>query len=326
MTPIRALRVLIPCLLACTLAACQGPGTGDRAGPAGASRPTSTPPASRATGVGAAAISGRAPGEGSLHQIPERRSIPSLQDELRAREEREISAFRKRYPLQEHQGSGAPDWFGAQPVREGNDLLVPATATGASIAEAYRRAVDAGTRATVEIPRAAMPDAAPAKAAFARLPSDGFRVWVLMRTRAPGPEDGSVGPAPAIDLSGSTPHALLNAPAGVTPESKPAGEASPGAGAGVSPAAPPTPVSAKQEPDWWFEGIKEETGHRGACARADRAELRDAVREAVESARASLMDAGMPAATVATAEAERTSSTRLPDGTYRAFVLVRARK
>jgi hypothetical protein len=294
--------------------------------------PQATPESSRATGSGAAAIrAGPGPGEGGLSSVPSRRTTPSLEEELRAREQREVSAFRKRNAMEELPKADPPAWFEAGPKRDGPDLLVPGTGSAPTLADAYRRAIDDGTRATVEIPRAALPDSTPAKAAFARPAIGGYRVWVLMRTRAPGEGQPPSGPAPVIDLSGSTPKepAVSLSPESTTPATKtpapaPATPTPAKPPPTAPPPTPPSPTVAGQNPDWWFEGVKDENGERLACAKADRAELRAAVRDAVDAARKALTDAG--ATNAASADADRTTSAKLDDGTYRAFVLVRVKK
>jgi hypothetical protein len=142
-----------------------------------------------------------------------RRANPSLNAELRARERREVDTFKARKNLEELQTPTTPPWFTSGVTTEGNDLIIPATGRAAKLPAAYDAAFDAASAAAVQIPRAALPDATPTRAAFAALPSGGFRVWLLTRTRnpnlnappppptaAPLPPPQPIEPPPPIDL------------------------------------------------------------------------------------------------------------------------------
>jgi len=118
-------------------------------------------------------------------------------------------------------------------------------------------------------------------------------------------------------------------PIPVSEQSKPASEqansAASDAGAtasGILAGGTTGPTDGVERPAWWFDAPKIGDATIGVCAMADGPTLRDARNAALAKGAAALSSAS--GKSMSAGETQRVATARLPNGTYRAFVLMSA--
>lgn len=105
----------------------------------------------------------------------------------------------------------------------------------------------------------------------------------------------------------------------------PAAQPAPAAEPPPAPPAEPPPSAGSFRPAWWVEGVVERDGVATACGEGDARTLVEARRIALDRARAALREALGPGREIPEAPVQSTAA-RLPDGSYRAFVLFEVRR